>query len=74
MTASQRELVYAGLDLVAEQVLQARLTPGSSGQRLELGAQHTGTDGKAYEVAAWRDVDDHSAVFYFQRGPGSCRS
>lgn len=25
------------------------------------------TDGQRYEVAAWRDVDDASYVWYFQR-------
>jgi hypothetical protein len=80
LTGPQQELLYAGLDLVAERVMQHRATPG---ELLEIGALRNGTlaigsftrptDGETYEVAAWKDIDDSSFVFYFQREAGQLR-
>ena len=74
LTLAQQQLLHAGLDLVADRVMQHRSTPG---QALEIGPQRNGTlsigaftrstDGQTYEVAAWKDIDDSSFVFYFQR-------
>jgi hypothetical protein len=80
LSAPQQELLYAGLDLVADRVMQHRVTPG---QPLEVGPLRNGTlaigsftrptDGETYEVAAWKDIDDSSFVFYFQRDAGQLR-
>ena len=77
LTSTQQQLLHAGLDLVADRVMQHRATPG---QALEIGPQRNGTlsigaftrstDGQTYEVAAWKDIDDSSFVFYFQRDAG----
>ncbi|MEZ4454400.1 MAG: hypothetical protein R3B09_33420 [Nannocystaceae bacterium] len=76
LTLRRREVVTAGLELIFDRSLTHRRDPG--GAPLRLGPGENGvllvgdfvrsTDHQAYEVAYWRDVDDDTYVFYFQRG------
>ncbi len=74
LSPKQNELATAAIEILFDEVLRHRATPGTPEL---LGPQYNGTlslgefvrptDGQRYEVAAWRDVDDASYVWYFQR-------
>lgn len=75
MTDEQRELVFAALDLLWTRALRYRVDRGAAlslGGRRGVGTLYVGTfvrstDGKAYETARWRDIDDASFVLYLRR-------
>ncbi len=71
----QLELATAALELVADRVLRFRVV-GSGSNSARLGDRENGVlvigdfvrkDGQTYETAYWKDIDDSSYVFYFQR-------
>jgi hypothetical protein len=75
--APQRELATAALEFLWETSLKYRIVGGA--EPFELGALKEGTlalgawarpDGKTYEVAKWRDIDDGSFTLYFDRAEG----
>lgn len=73
-TAEQRELATAAMELVWDRVLTYRRdgdTPFTLGATAEgtlaVGSFVRPTDGKTYLVADWKDIDDSSFTFYFQR-------
>jgi hypothetical protein len=75
--APQRELATAALEFLWEESLKYRVVGGA--EPFTLGMLNQGTlalgawarpDGKTYEVAKWRDIDDGSYTLYFDRAEG----
>lgn len=71
-TPEQEELATAGMELAWEDVLTHRRWEEEplqlTGQgTLSVGSFTRPTDGKTYLVADWRDIDDSSHTYYFQR-------
>ncbi|MFH1808994.1 MAG: hypothetical protein ABIJ09_09635 [Pseudomonadota bacterium] len=70
----QRQVAFAGLGLAWERVLQHRpdgdadlqIGPRTQGV-LEVGSFDNPVDGQHYLVANWKDIDDGSSTFYFQK-------
>ncbi len=74
LTPAQREVATAALEVLWPTGFQFQadargavgIGPRAQGT-LAVGNFTRSTDGKSYEVAAWRDVDDNSHVLYFDR-------
>jgi hypothetical protein len=74
LSVEQRELARSALELLMPRTLEARMlgrdTPidlAPQGQ-LRIGAHTDQRDGQRYLVVDWKDIDDASRTFYFQRG------
>ena len=74
-TEAQRDIIWATFDLLWDRGLRQRVDrsgkldlglPRGEGN-LTVGDFTRPTDGKTFEVAWWRDIDDGSFVFYFSR-------
>lgn len=72
----QRQVLYAAAELLWASTFQHRvdgpgnapLTLGPNNQgELRIGEFRRSDDGQTYIAADWRDIDDNSFVFYFQR-------
>ncbi len=80
LNADQQKALYAAMALLWGNTFQPRLNPGEESQPLggnmgvlKIGEFTRPDDGQKYLVADWRDIDDNSQVFYFQKNDASLR-
>lgn len=75
MSVAQKQVATAGFELIFARSLTHRRDSGNPPIDIaRMGSMSVGeftrpTDGQKYEVAYWKDVDDDTHAYYFQRNP-----